>query len=396
MRIVPFLQSPLKSIAHLMTVLLLSGLGPVCADPAEMIQTEDLTIRAPFVVADKDTETYYLYATHQDPETKRRGVQAYSSKDLESWTEGSVVFEIPDGGWADPTSTLWAPEVHLYNGNYYLFATLSNPSTTLTTDQKNRPDLYLRATAIFVSNSPEGPFKAVSDQPATPTDWMSLAGTLWVEDGMAWMVFCHGWWQVVDGTFELVPLAPDLSKPLAAPLTLYKASDGKWTRDMKALAHKKGSEQPSGKVSDGAYLYQTKNGGLIMLWSSFGDDGYACSYATSRSGKITGPWIPAEELLFDQDGGHGMIFETFDGRLMMALHAPNSPGDSRAQFIEIEDTGDAIQIKQPPEAPAATEPAPNDSPPDADIPADADTTAAETEAKSPETATSETNAPTGK
>lgn len=342
-----------------MTVLLLCGIGAACADQTAMTLTEDLPVRDPFVVADNETETYYLYATHQDPETERRGVQVYTSKDLASWSEGKVVYEIPDGGWADPTSSLWAPEVHLYNGRYYLFATLSNPAKSLTTDAKNRPDLFLRATAIFVSNSLEGPFKAVSDQPATPADWMSLDGTLWVEDGMAWMVFCHEWWQVVDGTFELVPLAPDLTQPLAAPLTLFKASDAKWTRDMKAVAQKKGKEQPTGRVSDGAFLYKTRNGGLIMLWSSFGDDGYACSYATSRSGKITGPWIQADELLFDQDGGHGMIFETFDDRLMMVLHAPNSPGDSRARFVEIEDTGDAIQLKQPPEPPAEAESAPD-------------------------------------
>lgn len=370
MRNFPSFQSSLKPITRLLTALMLAGLGTACADQTEVTQTEDLYLRDPFVVAVKETETYYLYATHQDPETKRCGVQVYKSKDLENWSEGSVVFEIPDGIWADPTSSLWAPEVHLYNGKYYLFATLSNPAKALTTDQKNRPDLFLRATGVYVSDSPDGPFEAISAQPHTPDDWMSRGGTLWVEDGVAWMVFCHDWWQVVDGTFELMPLAPDLSKPLAAPLTLFNASNGAWTRDMKAMAEKKGYEQPTGRVSEGGFLHRTKDNTLIMLWSSFGDDGYACSYATSRSGKITGPWIPAEERLFNQDGGHGMIFKTFDGRLMMALHAPNSPDNSRARFLEIEDTGDSIQIKSPVEAPAATDPLPeaDTNDPEADPP----------------------------
>ena len=342
--------------AHLTSILVPVGLAAACAAEPEMTRTEDLYIRDPYVVAVEETRTYHLYATHQDPETKRRGVQVYKSQDLENWSEGKVVFEIPDGIWADPTSSLWAPEVHRYNGKYYLFATLSNPARPLTSDLEDRPDLFLRATGIFVSESPDGPFEVLSKEPHTPADWMSLDGTLWVEDGMAWMVFCHEWWQVGDGTFELVPLAPDLSQRLADPLTLFTASQGKWTRDMKAMAAAKGNEQPTGRVSDGAFLYRTKGDALIMLWSSFGDDGYACSYATSRSGKITGPWIPAEELLFNQDGGHGMIFETFDGRLMMTLHAPNSPGNSRAQFLEIEDMGETIRVKPYQEEPTGTQP----------------------------------------
>jgi len=365
MTIPPISCSHLKKSLILITTLLFSALGTACAAEPVMTKTGDLFVRDPYVVAVQESQTYYLYATHQDPETKRRGVQVYKSKDLESWSEGTVVFEIPDGIWADPTDSLWAPEVHLYNGKYYLFATLSNPTTTLTTDQKDRPDLYLRATSVFVSDSPDGPFTNLNTAPQTPDDWMSLGGTLWAEDGVAWMVFCHEWWQAVDGTFELMPMAPDLSQPLADPLTLFSASQGNWTRDMKKLAEAKGNEQPTGRVSDGPFVFKTKDDHLLMLWSSFGENGYACSFARSRSGKITGPWIPADEPMYDQDGGHGMIFETFDGRLILTLHAPNSPGNSRAQFLEIEALGDRIQLKQPepePEPEATSEPAPAPTP----------------------------------
>ena len=46
-------------------------------------------------------------------------------------------------------------------------------------------------------------------------------------------------------------------------------------------------------------------------------------------------------------GGHGMIFHTFDGRLCLVLHAPNSPsGAERAHIFEIEDLGHTLKLKE--------------------------------------------------
>jgi hypothetical protein len=43
---------------------------------------------------------------------------------------------------------------------------------------------------------------------------MAIDGTLWVENGTPYMVYCHEWVQIAIWDMELVPLAPDLSKPL--------------------------------------------------------------------------------------------------------------------------------------------------------------------------------------
>jgi hypothetical protein len=40
-----------------------------------------------------------------------------------------------------------------------------------------------------------------------------------------------------------------------------------------------------------------------------------------------------------------MLFNTFDGRLVMTLHQPNRRVE-RARFFEMEDTGDTIRIKR--------------------------------------------------
>ena len=59
-----------------------------------------------------------------------------------------------------------------------------------------------------------------------------------------------------------------------------------------------------------------------MLWSSFGEHGYVEAISRSDNNDITGNWVPDEELLFERDGGHGMLFATLDGKLMLTLHSP--------------------------------------------------------------------------
>jgi hypothetical protein len=79
-----------------------------------------------------------------------------------------------------------------------------------------------------------------------------------------------------------------------------------------------------------------------MLWSSFGNKGYAVGIAESSNGKLTGKWTQKERL-FETDGGHAMIFKTFEGKMILTLHQPNS-GDIRARFFEVEEKNETLVI----------------------------------------------------
>ena len=81
-----------------------------------------------------------------------------------------------------------------------------------------------------------------------------------------------------------------------------------------------------------------------MLWSSFSNTGYTIGYARSFSGEIQGPWIQEKEPIFSQDGGHGMMFKTFDGKLILAIHSPNIPGKERLLLFEMEDRYGVLYI----------------------------------------------------
>ena len=163
---------------------------------------------------------------------------------------------------------------------------------------------------------------------------MTLDGTLWEEDGVPYMVFAHEWVQITDGTIEFVKLKSDLSATDGEPKRLFQASDAPWAR----------KSSPWGSwVTDGPFLYTSKSGKLLMIWSSFSDTGYMVGVAVSESGKLAGPWKQKAEPLYSADGGHGMLFKRFDGQLMLVLHSPNKQTE-RAKLFEIEDTGETLRV----------------------------------------------------
>ncbi|WP_262249627.1 glycoside hydrolase family 43 protein [Parapedobacter soli] len=304
------------------------------------VDISNLPIRDPYILADEGSATYYLYkaAGVSDGTGKHvSGVVAYKSNDLTSWKGPITVFSMPSDNWIQ--GAIWAPEVHHYQGRYYLFATLNSDIEW----KKQRPDwpkYTFRATQIFHSDSPEGPFMPFSDKlPQTPMDRMALDGTLWVENGTPYMIYCHEWVQIRDGSVVLQRLSPDLAKPVGPPLTLFHASSAPWS-----TGDPHDGAEPS-YVTDGCFLYRTKTGKLLMIWSSFKSGSYAIGIAESATGRVVGPWTQHSEPLFEKDGGHGMLFTTFDEMLMLTFHSPNSPsGKERAVIYEVEDTGDSLVV----------------------------------------------------
>lgn len=286
------------------------------------MQLTDIQMRDPFVLADQESKTYYLYGTTDKDPWKARGVgfDAYQSKDLLAW-EGPVTVFSPDKAfWG--THNFWAPEVHRYRGHYYLFASFK---------AENR----CRGTQILSSASPLGSFVPVSAKPATPEGWECLDGTLHVDQkGKPWIIFCHEWVQVNDGQICATPLCDDLSEPIAEPVVLFHASDAAWTKN---LVRRDGSGLVDARVTDGPFLHTAQDGTLLMLWSSVGQEGYVMGYATSTSGSILGPWIQSTEPLIVCDGGHGMIFTSFEGLRYLTYHSPNKTPNERPFFARLEE-----------------------------------------------------------
>jgi len=308
---------------------------------AGAVKLSDIAVRDPFILADSATRTYYLYCSHSVERDGKSlgGVAVYRSRDLVEWEGPEQVFVVEADNWA--TGLVWAPEVHRYRGKYYLFATMNSD-----VEWKRRdtvlPPYYLRGTQIFVADKPTGPFRSLGNQPHTPAGEMCLDGTLWVEDGTPYMVYCREWVETTDGEMLLVPLSKNLRQANGQPRRLFCASAAPWAS---ALAWD-GMEADRYYVTDGPFLHRTADGRLLMLWSSFVGQSYAIGIAVSQTGRIAGPWVHQAEPLFSRDGGHGMLFRSFDGRLYVVFHSPNNPrGAERAALHEVVESGGALRLK---------------------------------------------------
>lgn len=60
---------------------------------------------------------------------------------------------------------------------------------------------------------------------------------------------------------------------------------------------------------------------------------------------LCGPWLVDSGLLYDHDGGHGMIFKDFSDRYWLTLHYPNTFGKEHPTFIALKYQNGRFEIQ---------------------------------------------------
>ena len=295
-----------------------------------MIVSNVVNLRDPYVlVADG---VYYLYGTvayGEDWEDTQWGCYVNDSGRLDGeWKKSEKPLYVKP---EDAVKNLWSPEVHCYRGKYYMISTYFSQKT------------QHRGCAILESDCPTGPFVEITDGHVTPSYWDCIDATLYVdEEERPWLVFVHEWTCTDDGIgrMDVVRLSDDLTQMISEPVELFRADDPAWTKEC---------------VTDGCFMYTTKNKHLLMLWSNFcgADRKYCEAVAESENGTIMGPWKHQEAPIFTtvegggHDGGHGMIFTGLDGQMYLTLHSPNIPTaqtKTRTVFVPVEEVDDKIEI----------------------------------------------------
>lgn len=292
------------------------------------MKKSEINIRDPYVLVHENK--YYLYGTRSATTWgKADGFDCYVSDDLEEWEGPFVIFHNDGNFWAD--QSYWAPECYYYQKNFYLVTTFGS---------ENRK----KGIQILKADSPIGPFLPISDGPVTPDDWSCIDATLYFDkEGEPQLIFSHSFEDVPEGDMCALKLSKDLTSAIGTPQLLFHAKQAPWAVPIPFAKQEFGMDGDV-YLTDGPCMYRTKEDTLLMIWSSWGQKGYTVGVSYSDNGELDGNWTHIEKPLYDENGGHGMVFEMKDGRNFYALHFPNDQYKERPRFEELKETEGHIYI----------------------------------------------------
>ena len=294
------------------------------------MKLESLHLRDPFILP-FENKYYLLFSPGKFAWEGCDAFYVTISKDLEDWSEPIKCFDPPKGFWSN--NNFWAPEMHYYNGSFYIFASFGAKVG------------HKRAVQILKANKPEGPFEVWST-PLTPSHLNCIDGTIFIENNVPYLVYSR---EVIDdprriGSIWCVELSKDLKTPIGEHNLLFKGTAPKWSE--KKWDYVK-NDPLTAWVAEGPFFYKTKDGKLLMLWSShYGPDNYIEAVAYTKDGSLFGDWKHCDKFLMDNNGGHGMLFKDFNGNLKFTLHYPDVPfGEERARIYTVEEINEEPFLK---------------------------------------------------
>lgn len=197
---------------------------------------------------------YYIYPTYSDLYEKQTFFEVWSSDDLTNWKNEGRILDFKDVPWSTNRAA-WAPTVTFRNGTYFLYFSAGDGA----------------GIGVATSKSPKGPFKDALGRPlikeyhhgAQPIDAHAFID----DDGQAYLYY-GGWRHSV-----VVKLSESMT-----------ATEG----EFKEIT-------PEGYV-EGPYMIK-RNGWYYFMWSEGGwtNSTYGVAYAKSKS--PLGPFIREDKIL---------------------------------------------------------------------------------------------------
>ncbi len=274
------------------------------------MKLNEIRVRDPFICT-AGGAVYLTGTTASDAMGKVPFLTVYRSADGEDFERlGALVTD----GSLDGYRELWAPEIHLYRGKYYLIVSAY------------REDLG-RGSFILVSEEPAGPYRMLTGRYITPAGWGCLDATLFAYGGRPYLCFSNEWTTPItgdgDGALYMAELTEDLTEIVGRP---HKIVSGKYTSFTVPIERNVNGVLCRGYVAEGPWLYG-EGGAVVLLWSTFTKDGYAVVRSVSRNG-IFGDY-EYDRMVFDRNGGHCMRFVDGTGTPHIILHRPNTPPAER-------------------------------------------------------------------
>src|SRR5690606_39430824 len=88
----------MKNSILTIALVLFCGTAAFSQNAVKTVRINDLHVRDPYIVADKEAQLYYLYKSSmvEAGDLRKSGVVVYKSRDLENWEGPYTVFTTPD------------------------------------------------------------------------------------------------------------------------------------------------------------------------------------------------------------------------------------------------------------------------------------------------------------
>jgi arabinan endo-1,5-alpha-L-arabinosidase len=316
----------IKTIATLIILLVTS----IC-QAQDSTQT-NISVHDPVMI--REDGIYYIFATG-------RGINSWSSKDMKSWKKLEPVFPKPPE-WAVKAVTdfkghIWAPDISYFNGQYYLYYSIS-------TFGKNRSCIGLATNKTLNPASKDYAWtdhgKVVESVPGRD-EWNAIDPNLVLDENQKpWLTFGSFWNGIklvkLDDDAKTISLEPQQWFTIASVPRSLPGSD--------SLAGNGAIEAP--------FIY--KKGNFYYLFASYD---YCCRGEKStykmrvgRSENLTGPYLDKTGTPMTKGGGtlllqgdndwHGVghnAVANFDGKDFLIFHGYDAKdkGKSKLRIKEL-------------------------------------------------------------
>lgn len=236
--------------------------------------------------------TYWIYPTYSAPYDEQIKFDAFSSKDLATWTKHPNILDNKEVKWAK--RAMWAPSVIENNGKYYFFFAANDVHPG-----------QVGGIGVAVADRPEGPYKDLLGKPlindnvngAQPIDQYVFKD----KDGTFYMYY--GGWKHCN----VVKLSDDFTK-------LLPFDDGSFYKEVTPKDYVEG---PTMFIRNGKYYFMWSEGG----WT--GPD-YKVAYAIADN--PLGPFERIDTIL-EQDahvatgaGHHSIIKAPNEDKYYIVYH----------------------------------------------------------------------------
>ena len=179
-------------------------------------------------------DEWWVFPTTSAPFQKQTSFDAFSSKDMKTWTKHSRVLTVKEVSWA--RGAMWAPDAHKIGGKYYLFFSANDayPVGGRREDGVPQGEVKLHGyggIGVAVADRPEGPYRDLIGKPLIDRFWnraQPIDQYVFEYKGEWYMIY--GGWRRCN----LVKLAKDFR-------SLVPFEDGAMWRDMTPKGYVEGS-----------------------------------------------------------------------------------------------------------------------------------------------------------